>query len=57
MAFEKVHAITDVMIGFWNHAFTHVPLPLVARGRKRLDPKGEEWQRVLDATGQPSSFS
>ena len=44
---------TDMMVGFWNHAFTHVPLPLVARGRKQLDPRDEIWQRVLDATGQP----
>ena len=44
---------TDVMIGFWNHAFTHVPLSLVAQGRKHLEPEEETWQRVLDATGQP----
>jgi len=44
---------TNMMVGYWNSAFTHVPLPLVASGRKSLDPMGEEWQRVLDATGQP----
>ena len=46
----------DMMVGFWNHAFTHVPLALVAQGRKQLDPKGETWQRVLDATGQPAEM-
>jgi len=45
---------TDLMIGFWNHDFTHVPLRLVAQGRKHVDPRGEVWQRVLDATGQPA---
>jgi 6-phosphofructokinase 1 len=45
---------TDMMVGFWNHAFTHVPLSLVTRGRKQLDPRAETWQRVLDATGQPA---
>ncbi|MDX1501562.1 MAG: ATP-dependent 6-phosphofructokinase [Thermoanaerobaculia bacterium] len=44
---------TDMMVGFWNHSFTHVPLSLVAAGRKQLDPEDEIWQRVLDATGQP----
>ena len=43
---------TRMMIGFWNHAFTHVPLSLVAQGRKHIDPRDEVWQRVLDATGQ-----
>jgi 6-phosphofructokinase 1 len=47
---------TDMMVGFWNDDFTHVPLPLVARGRKRLNPHGEIWQRVLDATGQPPAM-
>jgi 6-phosphofructokinase 1 len=45
---------TDMMVGFWNHDFTHVPLSMVARGRGHLDPRGETWQRVLDATGQPA---
>jgi 6-phosphofructokinase 1 len=45
---------TDMMVGFWNHAFTHVPLSLVTRGRKQIEPREETWQRVLDATGQPA---
>jgi len=47
---------TDVMVGFWNHRFTHVPLPLVAGRRKQLEPAGETWQRVLETTGQPASM-
>lgn len=47
---------TDLMVGFWNYAFTHVPLSLVTQGRKRLDAAGETWQRVLDATGQPAEM-
>ncbi len=54
---HAVHAgmagCTSMMVGFWNHAFTHVPLSLVTRGRKHIDPRDEVWQRVLDATGQP----
>lgn len=44
---------TDLMVGFWNHSFTHAPLALVTHGRKNLEPEEETWQRVLDATGQP----
>lgn len=46
---------TDMMVGYWNHTFTHVPLRLVAGKRKRLDPHGEVWRRVLATTGQPLS--
>ncbi len=48
---------TDLMVGFWNHRFTHVPLKLVAGGRKQLEPHGEIWQRVLGTTGQPPSMA
>ncbi len=48
---------TDMMVGFWNHRFTHVPLSLAVSGRKQLDPAGELWQRVLQATGQPASLA
>ena len=47
---------TDLMVGFWNHGFTHVPLSAVTQGRKHLDPGEETWQRVLDATGQPQEM-
>jgi 6-phosphofructokinase 1 len=45
---------TDVMVGFWNQRFTHVPLSLVAGRRRQVNPNGELWHRVLDATGQPA---
>jgi 6-phosphofructokinase 1 len=58
---HAVHAAmagrTDVLIGCWNQHFTHVPIPLAVRKRKRLDPKGGTWQRVLEATGQPAMSS
>ncbi len=47
---------TDLMVGFWNHRFTHVPLALVAGRRKQLEPDGEIWQRVQGTTGQPTSM-
>jgi 6-phosphofructokinase 1 len=48
---------TDMLVGFWNHAFTHVPLALATSVRKQLDPQAEIWQRVLGATGQPASMT
>jgi 6-phosphofructokinase 1 len=43
---------TDVLIGVWNQRFTHVPLAAAVATRRRLDPRGELWQRVLESTGQ-----
>ena len=48
---------TNMMVGFWNHRFTHVPLPVAVGKRKELDPQGEVWQRVLDTTLQPASMA
>lgn len=47
---------TNMMVGYWNHCFTHVPLGIVAGRRKQLDPRGETWTRVLATTGQPPSM-
>lgn len=47
---------TNMMVGHWNQQFTHVPIPVAVADRKRLDPHGEIWQRVLEATGQPVSM-
>ncbi len=57
---HAVHAAmagrTDMVVGFWNHRFTHVPISLAVQERKAVDPNGEIWQRVLASTGQPSSM-
>lgn len=47
---------TNMIVGYWNRHFTHVPIPLAVAARRRLDPAGETWQRVLEATGQPASM-
>jgi len=48
---------TDMLVGSWNGRFTHVPLRLATARRRRLDPRGTVWQRVLAATGQPALMS
>ena len=47
---------TDMVVGFTNGLFTHVPIPLVTRKRKQVDPKGESWRYLLQMTGQPASM-
>jgi 6-phosphofructokinase 1 len=44
---------TDMVVGFWNYRFTHVPIPLAASERKKIDPKSWIWRSVLTSTGQP----
>ncbi|MDJ0838049.1 MAG: ATP-dependent 6-phosphofructokinase [Acidobacteriota bacterium] len=60
LAQYAVHAAmagrTDVMIGQRHNQFIHVPIPLAVRRRKKIDPRGELWLRVLQATGQPAVF-
>jgi len=48
---------TGMIVGFWNHTFTHVPTSLAVSERKRIDPKGWLWSSVLAATGQPANMS
>ena len=44
---------TDMVVGFWNHQFTHVPIALAVSERKKIDPEGALWSSVLACTGQP----
>jgi 6-phosphofructokinase 1 len=47
---------TGMVVGYWNQHFTHLPMALAVAGRKQIDPEGEIWHRVLEATGQPASM-
>jgi len=44
---------TNMVVGFWNHQFTHVPIWLATSKRKKIDPDGWLWASVLASTGQP----
>jgi 6-phosphofructokinase 1 len=54
---DAVHAgmtgRTDLVVGFWNHQFTHVPIRLAVHHRKTVEPDGALWSSVLASTGQP----
>jgi 6-phosphofructokinase 1 len=53
---NAVHAAmcgrTDMLVGFWNHQFTHVPIGAAVSERKTIDPDGSLWSSVLASTGQ-----
>ena len=60
LADHAVHAAmagkTDMMVGYWNGHFTHVPLEVVNNNQKRINPHGEFWRQVLFSTGQPGDM-
>jgi 6-phosphofructokinase 1 len=43
---------SGMVVCAWSNRFVHVPIALVTGERRCLDPTGEEWQRVLESTGQ-----
>jgi 6-phosphofructokinase 1 len=47
---------TGLVIGFLHDRFIHVPIELLTKEKKRLDPDGPGWSAVLAATGQPHRF-
>lgn len=58
---HAVHAAmagkTGVVIGFLHERFIHVPIELLAKHTKRLDPASGWWRSVLATTGQPEHFA
>jgi 6-phosphofructokinase 1 len=48
---------TDVVVGFWNQHFTLVPIAPAVSARRQIDPRGELWRAVLQATGQSAQFA
>ncbi len=47
---------TDALIGYWNSEFVHIPIPLAVEKKKKINPEGELWVCVYEATGQPMYF-
>ncbi|HYQ80703.1 MAG TPA: ATP-dependent 6-phosphofructokinase [Anaeromyxobacteraceae bacterium] len=44
---------TGMVVSFWNHQFTHVPVSMAVSHRRKIDPGGPLWSSVLASTGQP----
>ena len=53
---NAVHAAlsgrTNMVVGYWNQHFVHVPISLAILKRKKINPDGHLWQTVLETTGQ-----
>ena len=54
---NAVHAAmtgrTNMLVGNWKGAFTHVPIEHAVSKRKQINPIGRFWSNVLSCTGQP----
>ena len=61
LGFNAVHAAmsgrTNMLVGYWNNHYTHVPIPAAVQRRKRIDPEDWLWTNVLLATGQADDLS
>ncbi len=57
MARRAVHAAmagkTNMMIGYWDSEFVHVPICSAVAQKKKMDLSDDLWQGVLRSTGQP----
>jgi 6-phosphofructokinase 1 len=60
LAHAAVHAAmagrTEMVVGRWHSRFVHVPMGLAIRQRYTVDPNGDLWMAVIEATGQPRDF-
>jgi 6-phosphofructokinase 1 len=60
LAQAAVHAAmagrTAMVVGRWHGRFVHLPIPLATESRNQVDPDGDLWMSVLEATGQPANF-
>ena len=43
---------TDMLVSYWNHNYTHVPIKLATSSRKKIDPEERLWKTVLSMTDQ-----
>ena len=43
---------TNMVVGYWNQYFVHIPISLTILKKKKVDPEGHLWQTVLETTGQ-----
>jgi 6-phosphofructokinase 1 len=61
LAHSAVHAAmagrTGMVVGRWRGRFVHVPMAAAISSRNQVAPDGDLWMSVLEATGQPVSFS
>ncbi|MBP7654391.1 ATP-dependent 6-phosphofructokinase [Candidatus Dependentiae bacterium] len=47
---------TDVVVGYQQNHFVHIPIETATSFRKEIDPESELWFSVLEATGQMANM-
>lgn len=57
---HAVHAAmagkTGMVVARWHQSYVHLPMSLVTRGRRKVDPAGDLWRSVIESTGQPANM-
>jgi 6-phosphofructokinase 1 len=48
---------TAMVVGRWHGRFVHIPIPVATGSRNQVDPNGDLWMSVLEATGMPERLS
>ncbi len=60
LAQNAVHAAmagkTCMVVGRWHGHYVNLPMPVVTVRRRKVNPQGDLWLTVLEATGQPAEF-
>jgi 6-phosphofructokinase 1 len=60
LAQNAVHAAmagkTNMVVGRWHGHFVNLPMDVVTVRRRKVNPTGDLWMTVLEATGQPAEF-
>lgn len=60
LAEYAVHAAmagkTNMVVGYWNNQYTHLPISLATMKRRKIDTEGTLWHSVLGATRQNDYF-
>ena len=47
---------TNMLVGFWNNEYTHLPISMAVSRRKQVNPESRLWSQVLACTGQPAGM-
>jgi 6-phosphofructokinase 1 len=60
LAQNAVHAAmagkTNMVVGRWHGHYVNLPMNVVTVRRRKVNPTGDLWMTVLEATGQPAEF-
>jgi 6-phosphofructokinase 1 len=61
LAQNAVHAgmagKTNMVVGRWHGHYVNLPMRVVTVRRRKVNPSGDLWMTVLEATGQPARFA